>query len=66
MLGMWNSISEAKGYDQKIIVAIMCVKIYFTDIILMNPNSVIPTTKIQLGEKMSTMKLIKNFINNKN
>ena len=44
----------------------MCVEIYFMDIILMNPNLVIPRTKIQLGEKMSTMELIQKLINNKN
>ena len=59
-------ISEAKGNDQKFIVAIMCAEICFRDIILMNPNLVIPRTKIQLGEKMSTMELIQNLINNEN
>ena len=44
----------------------MCVKIHFRDIILMNLKFLIPRTKIQLGEKMSTMKLIKNLINNMN
>ena len=37
-----RSISEAKGYDQKLIMAIMCAEIRFRDIILMNPNLVIP------------------------
>ena len=59
-------IHEAKWHDQKIIVVIMYVKSYFRDIILMNPNLVIPKMKIHLGEKMSTMKLIKKLINNKN
>ena len=40
----------------------MCVESYFRDIILMKPNLVIPRTTIQLGEKMSTMKLVKNRI----
>ena len=31
----------------------MYVEIFFRDIILMNPNLVIPKMKIQLGEKMS-------------
>ena len=31
------------------------------DIILMNLNLVIPRTNIQLGKKMSTMKLINNM-----
>ena len=44
----------------------MCVEIHFRDIILMNPNLVIPKTKIQLGEKMSTMELIQKLINNRN
>ena len=61
-----RSISEEKGHDQKIIVAIMCGEIHFRDIILMNLNLVIPRTKIQLGEKMSTMELIQKLINNRN
>ena len=44
----------------------MCVECCFRDIIVMNLNLVIPKTKIQLVEKMSTMKLIKNLINNRN
>ena len=32
----------------------------------MNLNLVIPRTKIQLGEKMSTMELIQKLINKKN
>ena len=61
-----RSNCEAKWHDQKLIVAIKCAKSCFRDIILMNPNLVIPRTKFQLGEKMSTMKLIKNLINNIN
>ena len=61
-----RSISETKGHDQKLIVAIMCVESYFRDIIRMDPNLVIPGTKIQLGEKMSTMELIQKLINNGN
>ena len=53
-------ICEAKWNDQKLIVAIMYVKSCFRYIILMNLNLLIPRMKIQLGEKMSTMKLIKN------
>ena len=41
-------------------VSIMCVESCIMDIILMNLNLVIPKMKIQLGEKMSTMKLINN------
>ena len=47
-------------------MAIMCVEIHFRDIILMNLNLVIPIMNIQLGEKMSTMKLIQKLINNGN
>ena len=54
-------ISESKGNYQTLIVAIMYVEIHFMDIILMNLNLVIPRTKIQLGEKISTMKLINNM-----
>ena len=61
-----RSICEDKGHAQKIIVAIMCMEICFRDIILMNLNLVIPSMKIQLVEKVSTMKLIKNLINNRN
>ena len=59
-------IYESKWYDQKFIVTIMCAEIFFRDIILVNPNLVIPRMKIQLGEKMSTMELIQNLINNSN
>ena len=55
-----RKILESKWHGQKLIVAIMCVESCFRDIILMNPNLVIPRTKIQHGEKMSTMKLINN------
>ena len=55
-----TSIHEAKRNEKKLIVSIMCVGIRFRDIIHMNSNLVIPRTKIQLGEKMSTMKLINN------
>ena len=61
-----RSISETKGHDQKLILAIMCAESCFRDIILMNPNLMIPRAKIQLGEKLSTMKLIKKLINNRN
>ena len=61
-----RSICEAKGHDQKLIVAIMCAEIHFRDIILMNPNLVIQKMKIQLGGKMSTMEIIQKLINNKN
>ena len=59
-------ICEAKGNDKKFVVAIKCAESCFRDIILMNLNLVITRTNIQLGEKMSTMKLIKQLINNKN
>ena len=36
------SIHEVKWHDQKFIVAIMCAKRCFRDVILMNPNLVIP------------------------
>ena len=44
----------------------MCAKSCFRDIIRMDPNLVIPKTKIQLGEKMSNMELIQKLINNGN
>ena len=44
-------ICESKWHDQKFIVAIMCVESCFRDIICMDPNLVIPITKIHLGEK---------------
>ena len=53
-----RGICEAKWHDQKFIMAIMCVKSCFRDIIRMDPNLVIPIMKIQLGEKTSTMELI--------
>ena len=37
-----RSIREAKGHAQKLKMAIMCVKSCFRDVILMNPNLVIP------------------------
>ena len=43
--------SDAKGHNQKLTVAIMCVEIHFEDIILVNANLVIPRMKIQLGEQ---------------
>jgi len=55
-----RSISEDKGHDQILIVAIMRAESCFRDIIVMNLNLVIPRMKIQLGEKMSSMKLINN------
>ena len=63
-----RGICEAKWHDQKFIMAIMCVESYFRDIIHMDPNLVIPRTKIQLGEKMgtNTMELIQKLINNGN
>ena len=53
-----RSSCEAKWNDQKFIMSIMCVESCFRDIIRMDLNLVIPRTKIQLGEKMSTMELI--------
>ena len=61
-----RGICEAKWHDQKFIMAIMCAESCFRDIIRMDLNLVIPKTKIQLGEKMSTMELIQKLINNKN
>ena len=57
---------DDKWKDQKFIVTIMCVKRCFRDIILMNPNLVILGMKIQLGEKMSIMNLIKKLTINRN
>ena len=59
-----RGICESKWQDQKFIMAIMCVESCFRDIICMDQNLVIPKTKVQLGEKISTMNLIKNFIKN--
>ena len=53
-----RGICQAKCHDQKFIMVIMCAENYFMDIICMNLNLVIPRTKNQLGEKMSTMELI--------
>ena len=39
-------ICEAKWHDQKFIMAIMCAESCFRDIILLNPNLLIPRTKI--------------------
>ena len=61
-----RGICEAKWHDQKFIMAIMCAESCFRDIIHMDSNLVIPRTKIQLGEKMSTMELIQKLINNGN
>ena len=61
-----RGICEAKWHDQKFIMALMCVESCFKDIICMDPNLVIPRTKIQLGENMSTMELIQKLINNRN
>ena len=44
----------------------MCAESYFRDIICMDQNLVIARTKIQLGEKMSTIELIQKLINNRN
>ena len=57
-------ISEVYRHDENIIVATMCGEIHFRDIMLVKLNLAIPRTKIQLGEKMSTMNLIKNVIKN--
>ena len=40
-------ISDAKGHDQKLIVSIICAKIRFRDVVLMNLNLVIPRMEIQ-------------------
>ena len=61
-----RGICEAKWHDQKFRMAIMCTESCFRDIIHMDSNLVIPRTKIQLGEKMSTMELIHKLINNGN
>ena len=61
-----RGICEGKWHDQKFIMAIMCAESCFRDTIRMNPNLVIPRMKIQLGEKMSTMKLIKKLKHNRN
>ena len=61
-----RGICEAKWHDQKFIMAIMYAESCFRDVTLLNPNLVIPRMKIQLGEKMSTMKLIQKPINNRN
>ena len=61
-----RGICETKWHEKKFIMAIMCAESYFRDIIHMDLNLVIPRTKIQLGEKMSTMELIQKLINNGN
>lgn len=58
-----GSIKKSKGHYQKIILAFMCVEWCLQNIGLFHYDLVASGTKLEFGEKIGTMELIQDIIN---
>ena len=61
-----GSITQAKGHDQKIIVALMSSKGSLRDICLFHMYLVVARTKSQFSEELGVTQLIQKVINDRN
>ena len=65
MKSVW-SIGKSEGHDQKLIVTIMTGESCFGDVLVPSPDLMVPRAKIDLGEVLSSLKLIHEFVNSGN
>jgi hypothetical protein len=61
-----GSITQAKGHDQKLIVALMSVKGHLGNVCLFHTYLVIARAKIKFGKKLGATQFIQEVINDMN
>ena len=61
-----GGITQAKGHDQKLIVALMSVKGHLGNVKLFHTYLVIAQAKIKFGEELGTTQFIQEVINDRN
>ena len=60
-----GGITQPKGHDQKLIVAIMSAKVHLRNVILFHTDLVIARAKIKFGEELGTTQFIQEVINDR-
>jgi hypothetical protein len=61
-----GSITQAKGHDQKLIVALMIFKGSLRNVCLFHTNLVVARTKIKFSKELGTTQFIQEVINDEN
>ena len=61
-----GGITQAKGHDQKLIVALMSVKGHLGNVCLFHTYLVIAQAKIKFGKELGATQFIKEVINDRN
>jgi hypothetical protein len=61
-----GGITQAKGYDQKLIVALMSVKGHIGNVFLFHMYLVIARAKIKFSKELGATQFIQEVINDKN
>jgi hypothetical protein len=61
-----GSITQTKGYDQKLIMALMSSKGSIRNVSLFHTDLVVARTKIKFSKEMGTSQFIQEFINDRN
>jgi hypothetical protein len=61
-----GGITQAKGHDQKLIVALMSVKVHLGNVCLFHTYLVIAQVKIKFSKELGTTQFIKEVINDRN
>jgi hypothetical protein len=61
-----GGVTQPKGHDQKLIVALMSVKGCLRNVGLFHTDLVIARTKIKFGEELGTTQFIQEVINDRN
>ena len=65
-LEIGGSITQAKGNDQKLIVALMSSKCSLRNVFLVHMDLVVSRTKIKFNKVLSTAQFIQEIINDRN
>ena len=60
-----GGVTQTKGHDQKLIVALMSVKGYLGNVILFHMYLVIARVKIKFGKTLGTTQFIQEVINDR-
>ena len=61
-----GSITQAKGHDQKLIVALMILKCSLRNVYLFHMDLVVAREKINFSKELGTTQFIQEVINDKN
>jgi hypothetical protein len=61
-----GGVTQTKGHDQKLIVALMSVKGHLGDVVLFHTYLVVARAKIKFGEELGATQFIQEVINDKN